>query len=190
MSAEAIRAFVALPCPSRLQAAIAETLARWRSVDAAVRWAHPEHVHLTLRFLADAPPARLERLDPALRTAAAASGPLELRPAPTGAFPGWDRPRVLWLGIEARAELAQLAEAVEAVAREAGFEPEERGFRPHLTLGRVKGTRGARRAAAAVRGWEPGTGAEAVAEMILFRSDLSDRGPRHTALARYPLRPA
>ncbi|HET6341893.1 MAG TPA: 2'-5' RNA ligase family protein, partial [Gemmatimonadota bacterium] len=58
-----MRAFIALPCPSRLRAALEQALEGWRGTGAAVRWSRPERVHLTLRFLGDhADPDRLERL--------------------------------------------------------------------------------------------------------------------------------
>ncbi|HUP01685.1 MAG TPA: RNA 2',3'-cyclic phosphodiesterase [Gemmatimonadota bacterium] len=182
-----VRAFVALPCPPALRAALADALAGWRGLAAGVRWADPHRVHLTLRFLGRATPAGIERLTPALGAAAGACPPLELAPAATGAFPGWSRPRVFWLGVEGGPALAGLAAAVEAGARRAGFEPEPRDFTPHLTLGRVKGPNGVRRATAAVRGWRPTTAPETVSEVVLYRSDLGDGGPRYTPLARYAL---
>lgn len=190
MPAEAVRAFVALPCPPGLCQAIAAAVAVWREMSAAVRWTVPDRTHLTLRFLGQAEADRLARLDPALRRAAAEVGPLELETSGTGAFPGWERPRVLWLRVTTGPALARLVAAVDIGARSAGFEPEERELTPHLTLGRVRDARGARRATQAVRGWKPETGRETVTEMILYLSDLDGgpgRGPLHSALARYPL---
>ena len=180
------RAFLALEIPPRLRAALAEARPGWRELDADVTWVDPDRAHLTLRFLGPAGRAALEALDQRLRAIAAATAPLELRAGGTGAFPGWRRPKVLWVGLEAEG-LPALAEAVEAAAREAGFAPEERRFTPHLTLGRVRGGRGAERAVQAVRGWRPATPAEPVAEIVLFSSELSSKGPRYTKVETYPL---
>ncbi|HJR54050.1 MAG TPA: RNA 2',3'-cyclic phosphodiesterase [Gemmatimonadota bacterium] len=182
-----VRAFVALPCPPGLRAAIARKIGEWKALDADVGWADPAAVHVTLRFLGNAEPAALKRLSALLAEVAEAAAPVRARPGATGAFPGWSRARVLWLAIESGGRVERLAAAVEAAARAAGFEAEERRFTPHLTLGRVRGRQRAGRAAGAVREWTPGGEAEPIPEMVLYRSDLGPRGARHTALARFPI---
>jgi 2'-5' RNA ligase len=183
-----VRAFVALPCPPGLRERIARQLAKWRAIDAPIAWVDPASAHLTLRFLGSADAARLERLQDRLGGLAASAGPIHARPGPTGAFPGWERPRVLWLAVESSGVIERLAAAVEGAARDAGFDAEERAFTAHLTLGRVRGQRGAREAVRAMRAWAPVAPAEPVPEMILFRSELHSAGARHIPLARYPIR--
>lgn len=183
-----MRAFVALPCPPRLRAALGQALEEWRESGTSIRWSRPELVHLTLRFLGDhADPERLERLGVALGRAAAATPPLTVRPGATGAFPGWGRARVLWLGLEDRGGLVALAAAVEEAARRAGFPAEERPFTPHLTLGRAKGDKVAVQMLQAVRGWRSDIGEETLEEVVLYRSQLGPAGPRHEPIARHPL---
>jgi RNA 2',3'-cyclic 3'-phosphodiesterase len=65
---------------------------------------------------------------------------------------------------------------------------EDRPFRAHLTLGRVKGPLGpgARQALRSVRADQ--VGACEVGSVTLFESRLSPRGPSYAALARAPLR--
>lgn len=181
------RAFVALPCPPGLRRALAEAGPAWHEVDADVRWVDPEVAHLTLRFLGRAHRAALETVDRRMRAIAAESAPIELTPGAPGAFPGWRRPRILWVGLEEGGALARVAEALEDAAREAGFPPEERTFRAHLTLGRVRSPRGAAAAAAAVQGWRPDTGPETVSEIVLYQSDTGREGPRYTPLETYAL---
>jgi RNA 2',3'-cyclic 3'-phosphodiesterase len=55
-----------------------------------------------------------------------------------GSFPNSKRPRVLWTGIHAPADLVSLQKNIEAGAVRLGYEKEERPFSPHLTLGRVR----------------------------------------------------
>lgn len=185
-SADPVRGFVAVPCPPLLRAEL--TIAPWRS-QAGVRWTAPAQAHLTLRFLGTATAEGLAALDTALRVAASLCRTLVLRPGATGAFPGWRRPRVLWLGIEAEEtrSLERLAAAVEAGARVAGFPSEERPFTPHLTLGRVTDRRALDDAVPVVRSWRADSGPEPACEVVLYRSDLGSSGAHHTALARYPL---
>lgn len=183
----AVRSFVALPCPPGLRVAVSAALAAWRGLGGEVAWSDPATAHLTLRFLGDADPTRLERLHERLPEVARSSEAIRASPSATGAFPSWGRPRVLWLGMESGGAIERLAGAVEAAVRQAGFEREERRFTAHLTLGRVRGTRGIRRTADAVRRWEPREEAEAIPDLVLYRSYLGAGGARHVALARYPI---
>lgn len=184
---ETVRAFVALPCPDRLRTAIGEALPGWRELGGRLRWTPPERIHLTLRFLGDSTPDEIAAVREGLRAVATRAETLEIRPDEVGAFPHWGRPRVVWLGLDGGDALAELAEAVEEVARAAGFEPDERDFRPHLTLARVKGRRGLERVVRAVRGWRPETGSEIVSGMILYESELAPEGARHTPIERFRL---
>lgn len=182
-----MRAFVALPCPPGLRKALDEAGRQWRPLDADVGWVKPEVAHLTLRFLGRASGEQLEALDRVLRSIAGTSPPIEMTPASTGAFPGWRRARVLWLGLETGGALESMAERIEQSARDAGFAPEERGFRAHLTLGRVRSPRGLEAAAEAVRGWAPASGPETASTIVLYRSDLGGAGPRYTPIETYAL---
>jgi 2'-5' RNA ligase len=90
--------------------------------------------------------------------------------------------RVLWAGLHLPAAFAELQAACEASARAEGFEPEGRRFEPHVTLGRWRepAPRPALPAA--------GLGEAALTEAVLFRSDLTPKGPTYTAMVRAPLR--
>jgi 2'-5' RNA ligase len=182
-----VRAFVALSCPPGLRRAIGRKLAEWRDLDADVAWVKPEISHLTLRFLGDADPERLDRLHARIGEVAGSAGPVQGRPGSTGAFPGWARARVLWLAVESGGAIERLAGSLEASAREAGFDAEERRFTSHITLGRVRGSHGARRVTGAVRAWRPDEPFEAIPEIVLYRSELATNGARHMVLARYPI---
>ena len=48
---------------------------------------------------------------------------------------------MLWAGVEPSPELEALYRANERAARAAGLEPDPRGFKPHVTLARMRGVR-------------------------------------------------
>ncbi|MEB3787914.1 MAG: RNA 2',3'-cyclic phosphodiesterase [Desulfurococcales archaeon] len=59
-----------------------------------------------------------------------------------GAFPGIYRPRVVWAGVgEGSEELTGLFRMLEDRLVRLGLRPEGKGFHPHVTLARVKGSR-------------------------------------------------
>jgi RNA 2',3'-cyclic 3'-phosphodiesterase len=160
-----------------------------RRTGAGVKWVRPDQFHLTLKFLGEIPEAEAAAALDALRLAAAGIGPFELEVCGLGAFPGPDRPRVIWAGIAGgKRPLEELAAAVEKQMQLAGFPPEQRRFAAHLTLGRVREggflppqLGSLIRAAAARRfGSHPLTGA------VLLKSELRPAGPLYTPIGHAP----
>lgn len=160
---------------------IAEAIAGLRGSVDGIRWVSDAGVHLTLRFLGPATPDGLTRLGEPLRRAAAACPPSEAGFAGLGTFPERGRPRVLWLGVSLRPELQTLQAACEGAAREAGFAPEARPFRAHLTLGRWRER--ARRPTLPALDF----GAALLDRLVLFRSDLESSGAVYTPLSTFAL---
>ena len=185
------RLFVAISPPDPVRRRVARVAEDLRAAAAGkdVRWVADENVHVTLQFLGAVPEARVADVEGAVRAAAAAGRPISLEVAGAGGFPSARRPRVVWLGLAG--EIAALGVVVADLgARLAplGFTPEERAFAPHLTLGRSRDPRGAPGLAPALT-----TAAAAepipwrVADLVLFESHLSPKGPRYEARLRAPL---
>ncbi len=187
------RLFVALEPtdPVRRRIAVAAAGLRRAAGRAAdeVRWADPDHVHLTLQFLGAVPEERVAAVSAAVLAAAAAGRPLALEVRGAGGFPNARRPRVLWLGVGG--EVAALGALVQDLGRRLaplGFAPEERPFSPHLTLGRARDGRGAPGLGGALAGAAADDGiAWRAGELVLFQSHLSPKGARYEALVRAPL---
>src|SRR6185295_9695923 len=94
-----IRAFVALLLDEALRASIAATIERLRPLGSAVAWVPPRNLHVTLHFLGEQSEERLVEAEAALADAAAGSAPLDVTFHGVGAFPGLERPRILWVGL-------------------------------------------------------------------------------------------
>ncbi len=180
----AIRAFFAIELGAAARRAAADLARRLRECPGGdgVRWVRPEALHVTLRFLGDIDPARAAALAGRARRELAALRPFALRLGPAELFPTPRRPRVVALRLEPAAPLEELAGAVERAVVAEGFAPEARGFRAHLTLGRVQERRFPSVAGAKLPAEE-----FAVEEAVLFRSELSPAGSRYTPLERIPL---
>lgn len=134
-----MRAFIAVDLDPALKAAVQDLIRALEGTRAEVRWTKPGGYHLTLKFLGEIDEPTVERVKAVLRAAASRHKAFPLRLHGTGAFPGERGPRVLWLGIEAGPELTALQSDLEAALEAEGFLREGRPFKPHLTLGRVKG---------------------------------------------------
>jgi 2'-5' RNA ligase len=181
VSADLIRAFVALELPGVVRARLAEVQARLRPRLPGLRWVAADSLHLTLRFLGDATPGELVTLARDVGAAAAACPRAIVRLTGLGVFPERGAPRTLWVGVDLPAAFLELQRACEIAARSAGFEPERRPFTPHLTLGRWR-----------ERVPEPRLdpcelGEAALERLIVFRSELRPDGARHTPLHVFEL---
>ena len=134
-----IRTFIAVGVPAAARRDLADAAGQLRAhMPPAVRWAAPEGMHLTLKFLGNIAPALAAPLLSALTDAAQETAPFALRLAGLGVFPHSRRPRVLWAGVTGDTDaLAALQQAVERASIAVGFAAESRPFAPHITLGRV-----------------------------------------------------
>ncbi len=186
--AKAVRTFIAIELPQEVRAyleARQEDLAR---AGGDVKWVRPDDIHLTLAFLGNVPVEEIAAVAAAVGGAAAGMEPIRLRAGGAGRFPPRGRPRVVWIGIEEpTGALARLQSAVaEATARFAE-KPERREYKAHLTVGRVRGGRGAEELSEAVAALADAKGPEfEAAEVVIFESVLAREGPTYMPLARVP----
>jgi 2'-5' RNA ligase len=183
-----MRLFVAVHLPEEIRGRLAVVQDRLRSVRADVSWVRPGNIHLTLKFLGEVEPARLDRIRTALGEVARASEPCEAAVAGIGSF-GGRIPRVVWAGITEGAEaLVALGGRVDAAMAGVGFPRESRPFSPHLTLGRVRSPRNAAEFLGALRAEARADfGATRVTAFYLMESQLNPQGSIYTVIDSFPL---
>lgn len=180
-----MRLFVAVALPP----ALVTVLKAWQAdcaqalPDPAVRWTAPENTHLTLRFLGETTGEQLRPLRDMLDDVAGAQSPFDLQLGACGTFPEAGSLRVLWLGLlqdDGRQRLVQLQQALETHARDLGFAPEERPYRPHVTQARVG--QAATLDATSWRRRKPPSGCVPVQDIHLMRSSRGPSGPVYSTL--------
>jgi RNA 2',3'-cyclic 3'-phosphodiesterase len=179
--ASSVRAFFALDLDAAARDRVVDLMERLRREVAGVRWVRPEGLHLTVRFLGWTDEARLARIEEALAAPARACPPAEVPLGGLGLFPARGAPRVLWVGLTLPEPMHALQRACEEAARNERFEPEERPFHPHLTLGRWK-DRAPRPTLSAVD-----LGTARIDQLTLCRSDLRPDGAVYTPLRVFDL---
>jgi 2'-5' RNA ligase len=181
-----MRAFVAIDLPGAIHAELKRRQAGFRAACPDARWAHPEGIHLTLKFLGEIPGDRVKKVTEAL----AELGPFEnfsVEVKGFGFFPDPRRPRVFWVGVEAPSALGELAGRVEDSMEKLGFARENRAFRPHLTLARFKNPRPQPALSDMLSGQGEATlGRFDVSEFFLFESKLSPHGAEYRKVMRFP----
>ena len=136
-----LRAFIALSVPPAVQHSLDPAVQQMSVVvPGAVRWAAPDGLHLTLKFLGNIDGARVEEITQGMHRACRGVSPFRLTLSGLSAFPNERSPRVIWAGVKGDLDSAMKLQAgIETETSALGFPPEKRPFTPHLTLGRVRG---------------------------------------------------
>jgi len=175
------RLFVALRPPKEMRATL---LALMGGVPGA-RWQNDDQLHLTLSFIGEVDRHKADDIAAALTAID--------RPRPTialqggGSFDHKGQVHSIWAGLAPDEALHQLHDRVNRALVAAGAAPEQRAFKPHITLARLG------KAAGPV---EPFLGRIAglasapvtLDAFLLFESRLGREGASYEAVGRYPLR--
>jgi len=142
----------------------------------------------------------MAKITAALETIRAES--IEMKIRGYGFFPGAQRPRVFWIGIEAGPGLTSLAAVVDEKLAALAIPNEEHVFSPHLTLARGAGGSGSPRrqkSDAPSHSFQrlqeklaalppPEFGTMTAREFFLYQSQPSPGGSMYTKLAAFALR--
>ncbi len=180
---ERIRAFIAVDTDEpKLQAAIQAIQQDLRNTGADLKLVEPQNVHITLRFLGELPRQTLEQVKETIL--GLKFRPFECDFTGLGAFPNLNRVNVVWIGIRDGAkELELISENLESGLRNLGFQPDRKGFNPHVTLARVRTGRNKSPLATYIASKRDDYFARLpVSEVRLKRSTLTPSGPIYSTL--------
>jgi 2'-5' RNA ligase len=203
---DSYRTFIAIELSPEIRRRIQEHIDQLRFAFPEVRasWLREDNLHLTLKFLGDVPIARIPALSDAAAEAARSNESFDVIVSECGSFPPRGQPNVLWIGVgsvppavaggfappASASGLQSLHVAVENECAEAGFERDPRPFHPHLTIARLGKSRGSRALAEHHKQLSFAPQTFTVSELIVFRSELSSEGSKHTMLSRHEMKPA
>jgi 2'-5' RNA ligase len=184
-----VRLFIALDIPESVRQRIGEFAREMRDRAPHARWVRVDGIHVTLKFIGEVPPERVEAIRQALEPVRAPA-PIKMDFREAGFFPNERHPRVFWVGIHATSALAELAGEIEQRLVPLGIARESRAFRPHLTLARFEHPRASgdlQRALA--EGGEREFGTAVASEFYLYQSRIGAGGARYTRLETFPFVP-
>jgi RNA 2',3'-cyclic 3'-phosphodiesterase len=189
--ADIVRTFVAVDIPGEVKSRAAQLIERLRVAQANVKWVAPEHMHWTLKFLGDVDMLEIPEVCRAVKRAAEPLRPFDVEALGAGAFPDLQNPRTVWVGVGEGGEA--MIELHDALARELGrlgYREENRRFRPHLTIGRVRqspvGIDELGRLIEEHADFE--SGLSTVYEVTVFASQLGREGPTYEPLCHADLK--
>jgi 2'-5' RNA ligase len=181
----AIRAFVAVEINERVRREVAEAQALLGKTRAHVSWVPAANIHLSLDFLGDIYPDTADLVAAAMDDTAAVARPFRLEVAGIGTFGSRRSPRVVWAGIRECRGLMEFQARLHGLLQELGLGLDNRSFKPHLTLGRVRSARGRSELLSALEEiGDRSFGTADAGEAVLMQSRLKPEGAEYTALHR------
>jgi RNA 2',3'-cyclic 3'-phosphodiesterase len=188
---ESWRVFCAIELPAQVRARLEDHVRRLRKEvpDAAASWSRVENIHLTLKFFGNVEVKRIARISEAAERVARQFSTFQIGIGETGVFPKPSRPQVLWIGVnDPSGQLSALQEKFENECAAEGFEKENRAYRPHLTIARLRKPEGARQLAEAHLQMKFEPVDVELKELVVFRSELSPKGSKYTVISAADLR--
>jgi RNA 2',3'-cyclic 3'-phosphodiesterase len=184
----AIRTFLALDLNDQTRQRLVRAVAELPVGQAKIRWVESENLHVTVKFLGEVADADAVNVCRVVADAAGLVEPFDFQVRGIQAVPARGDLSMFWAGVaDADGRMAAMFEVIEAALEELGFSREQRDFRPHVTLGRVKYARDAHGLrAAAARVAETDFGCVAADGIVVYSSQLTPEGPIYAPMGRGP----
>lgn len=183
-----MRLFVAIELEDRVRSCLGNVQTTLARLCEGVRWIPPHQLHLTLKFLGDVADQDVAGVASTITRVVAASAPFAMSGGGCGCFPPGGAVRIVWAGVaDSSGVLERLAGSIDKGLSALGFPTEDRGFSPHVTIGRAREDRSHGRLRAAVGGCSIKPWQQAVASVTLMSSVLSRTGPMYAAVHKTTL---
>jgi 2'-5' RNA ligase len=186
---EKIRTFIAINLDPQTKAYLKGIQDILLSTDVSVKWVEIENLHLTLKFLGGVERERLEEVKKTTFDLLKDIECFKIVLGGIGAFPNSKRPKVVWIGVEEGINtLKDIFERLDKGLRRLGFSAEEKGFTPHLTLGRVRSFHNIERLSKALLQVRTEPKVVDVSTIDIMKSQLTPKGPIYSVLGQIQLK--
>lgn len=185
----AIRAFLALDIDEQTRGRLGDPQRRLGQPGSKIKWVAAENLHVTLQFLGGVAAETLTEVCSATERVASRIEPFDFHVRGVICVPPRGRVRMLWAGAtEPAGRLVSLYEKLADALAPLGFEKENRPFKPHITLARIKfAPDDTQLRDAAGQYAETQFGTVLAEELVVYSSQLKPDGPVYTPIARAKL---
>jgi len=178
-----MRLFIALPLPKEIEEALGKIVFVLKQKSGRVKWVAPKNTHLTVKFLGEVDAGKVESVKTAVRNTAGKFKPVNCSLETLGGFPNLARPRVIWAGLAGDIEILEnIVNDIEEEAFKLGFLREEKCFKPHLTLGRIRESYGLDELTNYIKSYHMEPLPFQMSTLVLFKSTLTPAGPIYDRL--------
>ncbi|MFT7618648.1 MAG: 2'-5' RNA ligase [Planctomycetota bacterium] len=185
-----LRCFVGIELPNPLVKRLSREIGFLQLAGASVRWTSKKNLHLSVRFIGDVRPEEMMDVQRAVAEAVEDVRPTRLIIKGMKALPE-DKatPRIISAGVQGDIEpLNLLYNNLQRTLGLIGFRPERKGYRPHITVGRVRGDNEmVELKAKLVESDRNEYSHFNVTKIHLMMSDMTPEGPIYTPMQTFPL---
>lgn len=178
-----LRCFIAVELNNQIRKDLGDFINILKKQTGDVKWVSQQNLHITLKFLGNTQDVLLPEIKESLLHIVSSYNPFYIKIYGTGIFPSRKNPKILWTGITNAEPLVELKGEIENAMELLGFEREDKQFRPHLTIGRVKSTRGINNIINELdRAKDRNFGVMQVDRVNIIKSTLKPGGSEYTSL--------
>ena len=178
-----IRIFIALELPEIVKREILEIQRRLVIKDAKIKWVSKENTHLTLKFLGGVEESLMPDIYEAMDGSSKSFNSFQLKLTDAGLFPNRGRPKIIWAGVGGHtSKLESLADNCDSAMHRIGFKRENRKFKPHVTIGRIRRLSVPEDLSRRMKELEVDPIEFEAAKINIIKSDLTSGGAVHTIL--------
>jgi 2'-5' RNA ligase len=153
-----------------------------------IKWTDTTNIHITIAFLGDTEDKTINAIISMMEEKCKGFGKFELILKGSGIFRNINDPRIIWTGIEPSEKLVQLNNLIMNGLEELEIKMEDRAYKPHLTIGRIKrlnDTKSLKTMIAEFQNYE--IQLVPVNEVILYESILLTAGPVYKPIIKVNL---
>ncbi len=182
-----LRCFIAIEIPESIKRSISDLIDSLKKSGAEVKWTAYENMHITLQFLGETDESLIPVIKETLGKILAPYAQFYIKITGVGCFPSGRRPRIIWVGMEESQTLINLYKDIADGMVKFGYQKEERGFTPHVTIGRVKSHKNMNELLKRIDEVKTTRFSDFQAQHItLMKSELKPSGAKHYSLAEIP----
>lgn len=178
-----MRLFIALPLPTQIEEFLGKIIFTLKQKPGRVKWVTPKNIHLTVKFLGDTEENKVNSIIESIKSIASKHQSVECTIDRIGGFPDIKRPKVIWAGTRDNIDkLEAIAADIEDKMTSLGFERENRRFKSHLTLGRIRDNRYIAELTEYLENYMFPPETVLFNSIVLFKSTLTPKGPIYERL--------
>jgi RNA 2',3'-cyclic 3'-phosphodiesterase len=184
-----MRVFIAIDTPLDIKIRMVHIQSEFKKTDANVKWESTDKFHVTIKFLGEVKETMLNEISDTIQKVCTQFSPFRLRYESIGCFPNLKNPSVIWIGCsDISQNLSKFKLFLDAELQKFGFETEKRGFHPHITLGRVKSSRGIKNLIPIIENLTFKSEEIESLEILLMKSVLKPSGSEYSILKSFFLK--
>jgi 2'-5' RNA ligase len=180
-----MRLFIGIKLSDLLKKEIARVCESLKKFNSDVKWVEIENIHLTLKFLGEVKEEELVNLD-CIKEISQKNLPFIYEIQGIGGFPNIKHPRVIWIGINnGKEKIIEICKSLDEILCKVGFKKEEKGFNPHITIGRIRSNKNLSVLISNIQRVTVSNLKEEVKSIYLIKSVLTPSGPIYTDIKEF-----